>query len=209
MTCPRCDLSWRPGGQALVGFRLGRSLTGDVMFVANRALQLAEQGDDAARTVARVLEAVELALRRQDAAQLSKLERLARPYRATRKDHEKWHGSWVTADSASLIRELVEQAERFNASAQTLEIDGQTVPARGYVLATTVQHCFPWLPGVATRAGVIELARAIAADAEGRAAGADLVAERALKLAGMPADEAHKRFAFRRMAAGRARKKSA
>jgi hypothetical protein len=82
-------------------FPIGRSLEGDVRFVADAARDQAKTGDDAFLIgVARALDALELALRRRrtgataaDLFAVESLEKVAVDYLAGRGPQERWYGS--------------------------------------------------------------------------------------------------------------------
>ena len=195
-TCPQCGHTWDPRRPHHVDFRIGESLTGDVMFAGHYVLGRAKDGNVRAQAVTRILDGLWLALYRDDDRQLQRLDTAAKRYLETRQLSERHDDAWLE-DSPTIVRELVRIAG--------LEFTVKSKTPFGHMLSRVVARFFPYLSGVETVAKLDKLVEALQTERERVKGDAERLAERALVHAGMPGEEAHRRFAFLRVAASRAR----
>ncbi|MCC6668973.1 MAG: hypothetical protein IT375_34860 [Polyangiaceae bacterium] len=184
-SCPRCGWS---GGPSPV--RLGESLPADLAFFTVTTARRARAGNKRAATLARILDMLFLADHRDDDALLRQLGAKATAYGRRRHGEPTLAGGFVL-DNASVVRALVSKARPF------------ADLTAGQATARAVLELFPYLPRVTDRQ--TREVNAIGAELEAeKDQSPEHLAERALILAGMPAAEAHQRFAFLRVARSRA-----
>lgn len=201
--CPRCGLpdAWRDDPVTLNN-PMRVSLERDLVDLTSWVVKRARAGDRQALGAARVLEALRLAVHRKDAAALDGLAIPAMQLlRSQRSDEVVVYDGEELLDNAAAVRRLIAQAQR------ALDDSAPQSEGRSFKVMLAMRNAlstaFPGLPGVRDDAAARVAERRISSDARRSDADAAWLAERALIHAGMPAREAHQRFAFVRMAAHR------